>query len=114
MSSLRAGRFIRSTLIAVVAVMALAQAGPGLAQRSSFDHLRTTFPLTGVHAVTPCESCHVGGQMAGTPRQCEYCHRPGSRIAATAKPMRHVVTTQACDVCHRSAATWAGARYSHV
>jgi len=114
MSSPSTDRVVRSVLIAALTVMALALAGAGLAQRSSFDHLRTTFPLTGVHAVTPCESCHVGGQMAGTPRQCEYCHRPGSRIAATAKPMRHVVTTQACDVCHRSAATWAGARYSHV
>jgi hypothetical protein len=97
-------------------VMALAHTGASLAQssRSTFDHLRTTFPLTGVHAVTPCENCHVGGQMAGTPRQCEYCHRPGSRIATTFKPANHVQTNEACNTCHRSAATWQGVRYNHA
>ncbi|HTQ74333.1 MAG TPA: hypothetical protein VMI74_08590 [Burkholderiales bacterium] len=101
-------------LIAFGAV--LLNAGAAFAQggRSTFDHLRTTFPLTGVHAVTPCENCHVGGQMAGTPRQCEYCHRPGSRIATTFKPANHVQTNEACNNCHRSAATWQGARYNHA
>jgi hypothetical protein len=109
------GHGIRLTqLIALGAV--LLHAGASLAQssRSTFDHLRTTFPLTGVHAVTPCENCHVGGQMAGTPRQCEYCHRPGSRIATTFKPANHVQTNEACNTCHRSAATWQGARFSHT
>ena len=43
-------------LIIFAAVAALAHSGASLAQtgRSTFDHLRTTFPLTGVHAVTPC------------------------------------------------------------
>jgi hypothetical protein len=112
---MNSGYGIRLTqLIAVSAV--LLHAGASLAQssRSTFDHLRTTFPLTGVHAVTPCENCHVGGQMAGTPRQCEYCHRPGSRIATTFKPANHVQTNEACNNCHRSAATWQGARFNHT
>jgi Cytochrome c7 and related cytochrome c len=107
----------RSIVVGAMAIAALAQTGASVAQqsgRSAFDHLRTTFPLTGVHAVTPCENCHVGGQMAGTPRQCEYCHRPGSRIATTFKPANHVQTNEACNTCHRSAATWAGARFSHT
>ena len=98
----------------IVLIAAVLYAGASLAQRSTFDHLRTTFPLTGVHAVTPCENCHVGGQMAGTPRQCEYCHRPGSRIATTFKPANHVQTNEACNNCHRSAATWQGARFNHA
>jgi len=117
MNSTRMGHLVRSILIGALAIAALAQAGLSAAQqrgRSNFDHLRTTFPLTGVHAVTPCDSCHIGGQMVGTPRQCEYCHRAGSRIAATVKPARHVLTNEACDVCHRSSATWSGARFSHV
>jgi hypothetical protein len=111
MYSIQRTRLARLILSAVLlhACASLAQSN-----RGSFDHLRTTFPLTGVHAVTPCENCHVGGQMAGTPRQCEYCHRPGSRIATTFKPANHVQTTEACNNCHRSAATWQGARYSHT
>jgi len=117
MNSKRVGHFVRSVLIAAAAIAALAHTDLSTAQqrgRGNFDHLLTTFPLTGVHAITPCEDCHIGGQMAGTPKQCEYCHRQGSRIAATVKPARHVQTNEPCDNCHRSAATWAGARYSHV
>src|SRR5262245_43629290 len=106
MNSKRTGHLVRSALIGAMAIAALA-AGVSVAQqrgRGTFDHLRTTFPLTGVHAVTPCENCHIGGQMAGTPRQCEYCHRPGSRIAVTVKSPSHIPTTDACNICHRSAA----------
>ena len=117
MNTTRIARLVEPLLIGVMAIATLAQAFPSAAQqstRSNFDHLRTKFPLTGAHAVTPCESCHVGGQMAGTPTQCDYCHRAGSRIAVTVKPIRHVQTAEACDVCHRSSATWTGARFSHV
>jgi len=109
-------RCVRFVLVAAAA-MALLQATPSNAQRQgsrSFDHLRTGFPLTGAHAVTPCETCHVGGRLAGTPTQCDYCHRPGSRIATTVMPARHIRTTEPCDNCHRSAIGWAGARFSHV
>lgn len=107
----------RLILVGAMTLLALAQAGFAFAQQrggSNFDHLRTGFPLTGAHAVTPCETCHIGGQMAGTPKQCEYCHRAGSRIATTVKPMQHIQTSEPCDNCHRSAITWAGARFSHV
>jgi len=41
-----------------------------------FDHSLTRYPLTGKHASIPtCESCHAGGQLAGTPTQCVACHR---------------------------------------
>ena len=115
MNTTRTARLVRPVLIGVIAIAAAVQAGPSAAQpRGKFDHLRTRFPLTGAHAVAPCETCHIGGRMAGTPTQCDYCHRAGSRIAETVKPARHVQTADACDVCHRSAATWTGARFSHV
>jgi hypothetical protein len=38
----------------------------------------------------------------------------GSRIPATPKPNNHVMTFEPCDQCHRSAITWAGARFSHI
>jgi hypothetical protein len=115
MRSIRVSRLWRFQLIVAAAAVALAL--PCAAQqpgRGTFDHLRTSFPLTGVHAVTPCETCHIGGRMAGTPRQCEFCHRAGSGIATTFKPPKHVPTNEPCQNCHRSAATWLGARYSHV
>jgi len=108
-------REIHLALSMLLSAVAIASAGPAGAQgRSNFDHLRTMFPLTGVHAITPCETCHVGGQMAGTPTRCDYCHRPGSRVATTFKSPKHIQTNDACDNCHRSTATWSGARYSHV
>ena len=117
MKSTRIARLARFVLIGAMAALALAQANTSVAQsrgRSNFDHLRTGFPLTGAHAVTPCETCHLGGQMAGTPKECAYCHRSGSRIAVTVMPPRHIQTNEPCDNCHRSAVTWAGARFSHV
>ena len=117
MNIARIARLVRPVIVGVMATAALVQALPLAAQQRSqtpYDHLRTRFPLTGAHAVTPCESCHIGGQMTGTPTQCDYCHRAGSRIAVTVKPARHVQTPEPCDVCHRSAATWTGARFSHV
>lgn len=115
MKSMRIARIGRFMLFAIAALV-LMRALPAGAQRApgNFDHLRTGFPLTGAHAVTPCGSCHIGGQMAGTPKNCDYCHRAGSRIAATVMPIRHIPTTEPCDNCHRSAISWTGARFTHV
>jgi hypothetical protein len=117
MNITRIARLVRPVIVGVMSIAAMALALPSAAQQkrqAPYDHLRTRFPLTGAHAVTPCETCHIGGQMAGTPTQCGYCHRAGSRTAVTVKPARHVQTADSCDVCHRSAATWTGARFSHV
>ncbi len=110
-------RVVRFMVLGAASAWMAVCAATALAQQKGhveFDHLRTGFPLTGVHAVTPCERCHVGGQMAATPTNCDYCHRTGSRIAATVMPARHIPTAEPCDNCHRSAVTWAGARFSHV
>ena len=86
------------------------------AERSStnFNHLTTGFPLTGAHAQANCQTCHARGVFKGTPRQCEFCHAQGSRMASTAKPTNHVQTTQPCDQCHNNTVTWAGARFRHT
>ena len=45
-----------------------------IATRAQFEtpnrafHSNTTFPLTGRHQVTACESCHIKGVFNGTPR----------------------------------------------
>jgi hypothetical protein len=80
-----------------------------------FDHVKTGFPLTGAHAQTPCETCHIQGSFKGTPKKCETCHTPGSRVqTATVKPQNHIPTVQPCGQCHSSTASWKVARFTHV
>ena len=110
---MRIASIVRLFLLAA-ALVALPQAASAQARTRAFDHLRTGFPLTGAHAVTPCETCHTGGRMAGTPKMCASCHRAGSRLAVTVMPVRHLPTAEPCENCHRSAITWSGARFSHV
>ncbi len=69
---------------------------------SKFDHLQTGFPLTGAHVSARCESCHVGGVLKGTPRDCASCHTSGLRLARNnvVKPQQHVASALGCDSCH--------------
>lgn len=41
-----------------------------------FDHDLTRFPLIGLHAVTPCEECHLEATYKQTPSDCLSCHKP--------------------------------------
>jgi hypothetical protein len=81
----------------------------------NFDHVKTGFPLTGVHTNERCESCHLNGMFKGTPRDCSTCHTAGSRWARsnTLKPQNHLPTMQACDACHGTQ-SFTGARFSHA
>ena len=40
-----------------------------------FDHDLTAFPLIGLHAVVPCEECHVSAAYKDTSLACADCHR---------------------------------------
>jgi len=40
-----------------------------------FEHDLTRFPLIGLHAVAPCESCHSGTTFKNTSRNCIACHK---------------------------------------
>ncbi|MEQ1648837.1 MAG: hypothetical protein ABL898_09655, partial [Hyphomicrobiaceae bacterium] len=42
---------------------------------------------------------------------CATCH---NSIKAKGKPTSHVVTTAACESCHKSTVTFAGATFSHA
>jgi len=80
-----------------------------------FDHVKTGFPLTGAHVILPCETCHTQGTFRGTPKNCESCHSRGSRVQTTTfKGPNHIVTTQSCNQCHSSTASWKVARFSHI
>lgn len=43
-------------------------------RQTEFDHDLSAFPLIGLHAAVPCESCHVSQDYKGTPKTCGECH----------------------------------------
>jgi len=93
-------------------------------------HKVTVFPLTGRHLAVPCASCHVRGQIKGTPtrcydchwirrqddfyrlrlgNQCEDCHKTTSWTAVTwdhgartGTPLNIAHRLLACDSCHKN------------
>ena len=83
----------------LVAVQVNAQDEPSV--KLDFDHNTTGFELIGSHRVIPCESCHIGGQFSGVPRECNLCHNLNAKFNALAKPIDHITTSEACETCHR-------------
>jgi len=78
------------------------------------DHARTRMPLVGVHAITPCETCHdraTVGEFRNTPVECHLCHR---RDAVRAFP-NHVINgwNRDCERCHTPAA-WTADGFIHA
>lgn len=41
-----------------------------------FDHDITKFPLIGLHAVVPCEECHLSSVYTDASTGCNNCHKP--------------------------------------
>ena len=67
---------------------------------TKFDHNKTNFPLTGLHAQVACEKCHTAANPGGQPRftgipfaKCGDCH---------ADP-HHGAFPQSCESCHTTA-----------
>jgi hypothetical protein len=100
-------------LCAILCLAQLVQAQP-VAGAPPFDHSKTGFLLRDVHYTLKCEQCHVDGIFKNTPKVCSGCHATGTRVAATPKPINHVPTTNECDTCHVSAATFLVKSYDHV
>ncbi len=46
----------------------------GWAEEVLFDHDITSFPLIGMHAITPCEECHLSTEYSKTDSECNACH----------------------------------------
>ena len=74
---------------------------------SGFDHSKTRYPLTGLHAQVACEKCHTPGPR-GEARltglafgSCKDCHQDPHRGSFP----------QTCETCH-STGSWKGARVS--
>jgi hypothetical protein len=115
--------------IALLAVPAVASAQWETPNRGF--HKAAVFRLEGRHLTVPCASCHMKGQVQGTPvlcadchwfrRQddpyrtrlgmaCEQCHQPTSwtavkwdHAAATGVPLNGAHKTLSCDTCHKNA-----------
>jgi hypothetical protein len=83
---------------------------------STFNHNKTTLPLTGSHLVPPrvCADCHVNKNYTTLPITCIGCHQtdynnttnPGHR----AQPQFFPTT---CATCHNTTA-WTGATFNHT
>jgi hypothetical protein len=109
----RLGRILGCLFAAVLAVASMQALAAAPGGDRGFDHAHTGFPITGVHATTPCETCHIGGVFIGTPRACDGCHAVGKRVVATPKSTSHIVTDAPCDTCHFNTSTFYGARFNH-
>jgi hypothetical protein len=57
-----------------------------------FDHDLSSFPLIGMHAVAPCEACHLSARFGGAPSRCVDCHRQDDPHRAS--------LGEECGTCH--------------
>ncbi len=77
----------------------------------SFDHSKSSFPLTGAHTTTACTDCHTSG-YAGTPNVCASCHI--NNYNQTINP-NHKTTgskfSEDCAACHTTVPGWKPASY---
>ena len=70
-------------------------------------HKSGNFPLEGQHLNVPCASCHINGEIKGTPRTCFDCHwqrRQDDRY--------RLRLGKDCETCHRPV-SWTATRWSH-
>lgn len=65
------------------------------------------FLLTGKHLVTPCEECHIKGDVKNTPRECEACHW----VRKQDDPYRTRLGLE-CGRCHTPQG-WSPANWEH-
>jgi hypothetical protein len=71
---------------------------------STFDHSLASFILTGKHATTPCESCHVDKIFKGTAAECNACHKKDD--------VHNGELGSNCLTCHNTDG-WTDAIYDH-
>ncbi|KAA6456497.1 hypothetical protein DYQ86_25530 [Acidobacteria bacterium AB60] len=71
---------------------------------ATFDHSKTTFPLTGAHVTVACALCHTNNNYSGTlPTDCYSCHT--ADYTGTTNPNHSSAgwpTT--CTTCHTTTA----------
>jgi hypothetical protein len=78
---------------------------------SSFDHSKTTFPLTGAHITVACTTCHVNNNYSTLPTDCYSCHKTDYNNTNNPNHITAGFPTN-CTVCHTTS-SWAGAVFDH-
>ena len=83
---------------------------------ASFDHNKTTFPLTGFHATSvPCATCHTDNYAGTLPTNCYGCHAKDYNKTATIPGVPNHLSLgypQDCLSCHTTV-TWLNAAFDH-
>ncbi len=79
-------------------------------QPATFDHQNTSFPLTGAHTSTTCQSCHQNG-YTGTPADCLSCHQTDYNNTTNPNHATENIPTTCVD-CHSTTA-WQPASFDH-
>ena len=77
---------------------------------ATFDHQNTSFPLTGAHITTTCQSCHQTG-YTGTPTDCLSCHQTDYNSTTNPNHVTENIPTTCVD-CHSTTA-WQPASFDH-
>ncbi|MFN8587323.1 MAG: hypothetical protein U0704_05935 [Candidatus Eisenbacteria bacterium] len=77
---------------------------------TTYNHNATSFPLTGAHTTTTCNSCHGDGVFNNHPTDCASCHQADYDHATPDHRAAGFSTN--CVRCHGTT-TFAGAVFDH-
>lgn len=80
-------------------------------QPATFDHSRTSFPLTGMHVNVPCASCHVNNNYTTLPTTCVGCHQKDFNSTTSPNHVSAGFPTD-CTICHTTRG-WTPASFNH-
>jgi len=64
----------------------------GWGEKIRFDHDMASFPLIGMHAVAPCEECHISASFRDAASNCHACHQP--------EDVHEQRLGKSCEDCH--------------
>ena len=81
-------------------------------QPATFDHSKTSFPLTGAHMDPPrvCADCHINNNYNITVTTCISCHQTDFNNATS--PVAHAGFPTTCQSCHDTV-SWTDANFDH-
>jgi len=78
---------------------------------ATFDHSKTTFPLTGAHTSVLCATCHTDNYAGTLPTDCYGCHAKDYTGTASPNHVQSGIPTT-CATCHNTSA-WSPATFNH-
>lgn len=78
-------------------------------KEGAFNHVTSSFPLTGVHLTASCSDCHQSG-YTGTSSLCSDCHITAYNSAVNPNHQSLSISTD-CASCHSTNANWQPAQF---